>query len=117
MLLSYKGVLQGSILSPSLFNIYVLELYKHITFPCKLIQFVDDIAIFVRSDNLETVLSQIEKSVNQAYQFLFSRGLSISLSKSSLIIFTRRLIHDYILLTLIMLLFTPLPPINFLACF
>lgn len=88
-----KGVPQGSILSPTLFNIYVAKLKSHIGEDCEIIQFADDIAIFSSSVNIGKALSNLEISANKAFKFLSLKGLSVSPSKSSLILFTRKRIN------------------------
>ncbi|KAL6421606.1 hypothetical protein ACFW04_014224 [Cataglyphis niger] len=82
------------ILSPILFNIYVAKLHKHIEEECDFVQFADDIAIFVSSNKIKKALLALEKSANQAFRFLSRKGLTISPSKSSLVIFTKKHIHS-----------------------
>lgn len=86
---SYKGVPQGSILSPLLFNIYVAKCKNHIDKKCEIIQFADDTAIFIKSSNLIQSLQLLESSANNLTLFLQSRGLDISPTKSALIVFSR----------------------------
>lgn len=88
-----KGVPQGSILSPTLFNIYVAKLKNYIGEDCEIIQFADDIAIFSSSVNIAKSLSNLELSANKVFKYLSSKGLSVSPSKSSLILFTRKHIN------------------------
>lgn len=92
---SYKGVPQGSILSPILFNIYVSKLSKHIGEDCEVVQFADDIAIFVSSPHIEKALLELESSANRAVKFLTSKGLTVSSTKSSLMVFTKKHINPH----------------------
>lgn len=87
---TYKGVPQGSILSPVLFNLYVAKCCKMVMPECKIVQFADDIAIFTRSSNLDLAISKLERSVNKLVNYLESRGLSASPEKSALVIFTKK---------------------------
>lgn len=82
---TFKGVPQGSILSPILFNIYLRKLRKVLCDDCEIIQFADDIAIFSSSPKPEIALSIIEKVANKTYRFLNSKGLTVSPDKSALI--------------------------------
>ncbi|XP_025266733.1 uncharacterized protein LOC105255877 [Camponotus floridanus] len=90
---TYKGVPQGSILSPILFNIYVSKLHKHIGKECELIQFADDIVIFVSSRHIDKTLVALESSANQASKYLSSRGLNVSPAKTSLIVFIKKRVN------------------------
>jgi len=58
----YKGLLQGSVLSTLLFNLYLKNINQIIPYNCKLVQFADDIVIYCMDksiDNLYNVLSGI----------------------------------------------------------
>lgn len=85
---TYKGVPQGSVLSPTLFNIYINEFCTQLTGNCNLLQFADDTAIYARGQNIEKLLQDISSSANNICQHLESLGLGISPDKSSLVIFT-----------------------------
>ncbi|KAM0731572.1 putative RNA-directed DNA polymerase from transposon X-element [Formica fusca] len=87
---SYKGVPQGSILSPTLFNIYISKLRSSIGRSCELIQFADDIAIFHTSSQIHDSISKIETAAKRACDYLTTKGLTVSPTKSSLVVFTRK---------------------------
>lgn len=86
---SYKGVPQGSILSPLLFNLYVAKCKDHILNDCKILQFADDIVIFKRSADPGKALQSIESSAHRLTFFLNSKGLEVSPLKSALVVFSR----------------------------
>lgn len=90
LFLSRKGVPQGSILSPILFNLYVAKLKNFIKKKCEILQFADDIVIYSRSEDLKKSLNIIESSANLLSLHLLSKDLEISPQKSSLVIFTRK---------------------------
>jgi len=70
-------------------------LNKFIGKDCELIQFADDIAIFVSSHNIEKALLELETSAKKAQTYLSSKGLTVSPSKSSQIIFTKKRINPF----------------------
>lgn len=88
-LFSYKGVPQGSILSPLLFNIYIAKCQKLVANKCEILQFADDIVIYFRSSKIEHTLKTLDSSTNKFASHLESRGLTISPSKSALVVFSR----------------------------
>lgn len=92
---SYKGVLQDSILSPLLFNIYTSNLKLLLHRDCQIVQFADDIALFVRSDDLDASLRALDRSANNLSKYLSTKGLIVSESKSALMIFSRKKIKSH----------------------
>lgn len=90
MLFSCKGVPQGSILSPILFNLYLSRCGSSVSDGCRLVQFADDIALYIRSSDLDFSRVALERAVGALSTLLLDRGLVISPSKSALMIFTRK---------------------------
>ncbi|XP_070169673.1 uncharacterized protein [Polyergus mexicanus] len=89
-LISYRGVPQGSILSPLLFNIYISKCQSILNNKCEILQFADDIAIFARSSNIDRSLQTLEQAANKLAAHLVSKDLAISPTKSALMVFSRR---------------------------
>lgn len=85
-----KGVPQGSILSPLLFNLYVAECGRSLTDGCRIIQFADDMTVYADSTDIQDSLRVVERSANRLSRFLLARGLSVSPAKSALIVFSRK---------------------------
>ncbi|KAL6430608.1 hypothetical protein ACFW04_006896 [Cataglyphis niger] len=100
-LLSSKRTPQGSVLSPTLFNLYLREISIVLDRHTKILQFADDIIIFSMSSNAEKARKSVELSLSSIDSLLQSKGLDISPHKTQLIIFSRRNIRpttDYITL-------------------
>ncbi|CAL1672326.1 unnamed protein product [Lasius platythorax] len=87
---SLRGVPQGSILSPLLFNLYLSRCGSTLCDGCSIVQFADDVALYARSDDLGASLRQLERSAAALSVFLGSRGLTVSPAKSALMIFSRK---------------------------
>lgn len=87
---TYKGVPQGSILSPLLFNIYTSKCRTALVNGCQILQFADDIVLYHRSRNAQRSAGIVGESVVALSRFLLRRGLVVSPSKSALIVFDRK---------------------------
>lgn len=82
-----KGLPQGCILSPILYLVYTRNLHKVLPLGCKIIEFADDIVLYVSADNPEDCIILLQQALDSLSSFLFNRGLSISATKSKLVIF------------------------------
>lgn len=82
------GLLQGSISSPFLFNLYMA--LSHIVLPrsVKILYYADDIAIFCSNQHLEFIKLQLNIALDNLYQFFTKIGLEIFPSKSNFTIFS-----------------------------
>lgn len=87
---SYRGLPQGSILSPLLYNIYMAGLEKHISEHVRCLQYADDIIIFASNKDINILSKEVQIGLNKIITWLNSRGLSISFTKSHSIWFSRR---------------------------
>jgi len=85
----YKGLPQGSVLSPLLFNLYIKDVIQVIPRNCKLIQFADDIAIFYQDSSLERIYDTLSFSFNNVNDWLAKMGLELSIPKTQFIVFHR----------------------------
>lgn len=90
ILWTYKGLSQGSVLSPMLYIIYVSDLDTICSPGSKLLQYADDVCIFSSDLSLEIGLRSMERSVNNANTFFQNLGLSLSTTKTQLCIFSRK---------------------------
>lgn len=79
---------QGSILSPTLFNIYISGLPK-ITNDNKItiMQYADDIAILVQDRNMDTIKGKIIRMIRTIKEFLENRNLTLSTQKTKIVPF------------------------------
>lgn len=87
--LVYRGLPQGSVLSPILYTIYMLEL-ENVTTNCKVVQFADDVCFFTRTQTTRIALQNIKTTIDNTSQFLKNSGLEIAPEKCQLIVFNEK---------------------------
>ena len=85
-----KGVPQGSVLSPILFNIYLNKIEHHIG-QCSNLQFADDCAITFSGRYEEDILNNLKLGAETLIKWLNFRGLSVTIHKTKYILFHKRL--------------------------
>lgn len=88
------GLPQGSVLSPTLFNIYTTDL--QITPVCNIIQYADDLVLYTESKKLEKCIDDVQKIFQAMANWLFTKGLTLSQEKTVFSIFTRHNIPNHI---------------------
>lgn len=85
----YAGVPQGSVLSPTLFNIYINDLFSSVSPNIHTSLYADDGALWTTEASLTVALGHLQLAINSLVDWSNRWGLSISISKTSALIFTR----------------------------
>lgn len=85
-----KGLPQGGVLSPTLYNIYTSEITKEIEKEVAVIQYADDIALYYSNKSLNKCKKKIEQAIDLLYNNLGKLGLDLEPSKTNLIVFNNK---------------------------
>lgn len=86
---SYVGVPQGGVLSPLLFNLAISKILHVVPHSIKCLMFADDLLLYIRSQNAVDAIKALKDILSNIKPWLGEVGLSISLSKSQLAVFSR----------------------------
>ncbi|CAH2099512.1 unnamed protein product [Euphydryas editha] len=87
--LIWKGLPQGSVLSPLLYSIYTHDLDLSVLSFCNILQYADDLALYISSDSLSNSVDRMNTAILYLTDWLDNHGMSISIEKSSVVVFSR----------------------------
>ena len=85
-----RGVPQGTVLGPLLFNIYVNDIQERLYEGCTLVQYADDCMVFSSSIISEDALNRLQNSLNNLTEFFAENQLNLNASKSEFITFCQK---------------------------
>lgn len=88
--LVWKGLPQGSVLSPLLYSIYTHDLELSTNSFCNILQYADDIALYYNSGSIDEISHRLNSALFYLGQWLSDRGLSLSVTKCQAVVFTRK---------------------------
>jgi ribonuclease HI len=87
---TWKGLPQGSVLSPILYNIYTYDLDRCIkTDNVNVLQYADDLLIYISGISVENIANTLTSSLKFIKLWLDDNNLSLSVLKSSIVLFSR----------------------------
>lgn len=93
--LVYKGTMQGSTISPLLFNLYTSQINKYLTnTSVKCLLFADDIVVYTINRNINMAIQSLNNGLNQIHRFYNYLKLDINVSKSGAMIFSKKTINS-----------------------
>lgn len=87
-----KGLPQGSVLSPILYNIYTYDLDSSLN-NISILQYADDLLLYTNNSSIETACSTMNDSLILLKRWLDCNGLELSPSKSKIVLFSRKRVH------------------------
>jgi hypothetical protein len=85
----WKGLPQGSILSPLLYNIYTYDLESVLSENCNILQYADDLLLYTSGNPIKKLCTSLNLSFNLLGLWMDKNALSLSVSKSSVVLFSR----------------------------
>lgn len=86
----WKGLPQGSVISPPLYSVYTFDLEQAVSPFCQVLQYADDLALYVSSKSIHEAENQLNSALSYLEDWLTEHGLTISAHKSSTVIFTKK---------------------------
>jgi hypothetical protein len=110
------GVPQGSVLGPLLFIIYSNDCPKSLNI-CTCILFADDTTVFYSHQHLPTLLKLVENDLENLLNWFKSNKLSLNVTKTNLIIFSKNDLPNYdeLSITVDAVLLKPVKSVKFLG--
>lgn len=85
----WKGVPQGSVLSPLLYDVYTRDLDAAIT-GCSILQYADDLLIYSYHKSIIQAASKLQSDLDSLQLWMSNHNLALSPTKSSLLVFSHK---------------------------
>lgn len=92
---TYRGVPQGGVLSPTLFNLVLVRLVERIPSAVQISMYADDICVWTSGVTRPQVRARLQKAATSISAYLCEQGLQISPDKCALVAFTRKPMTSY----------------------
>lgn len=87
--LVWKGLPQGSVLSPLLYNIYTYDLESSLNESVQVLQYADDLLLYLTGHSVANICTSLTSSLCLLKTWLETNGLHLSIDKSNIVLFTR----------------------------
>ncbi|XP_061717906.1 uncharacterized protein LOC133525605 [Cydia pomonella] len=110
----WKGLPQGSVLSPLLFNIYTADLQSACN-RVNVLQYADDILLYSCNKSIPSAADLLSRTLESLNNWLELHGFELSPSKSNIVVFSRKLSIPAINVTLKNQIIPVKPHIKFLG--
>ena len=86
----WKGLPQGSVLSPLLCSLYTYDLEHTVNSFCQILQYADDLTLYLPTKSLEDAVNRLTSALGYLSDWLLKHGLSLSAPKSSVVVFSKK---------------------------
>ncbi|XP_047027178.1 uncharacterized protein LOC124635343 [Helicoverpa zea] len=85
----WRGLPQGSVLSPLLYDIYTYDLESSLNNEVKVLQYADDLLLYCPNNSVTTACDSLSSGLNLLKKWMDNNGLELSTAKSTVVLFSR----------------------------
>lgn len=86
----YRGLAQGSSLSPLLYNLYTASIEKVVPQSVRILQYADDVAVYFEGQSGPLIQKEMQCVLTRLSNAYNKLGLTISTTKTEFMVFTRK---------------------------
>lgn len=85
----WRGLPQGSVLSPILYNVYTYDLEFSLCGTSHILQYADDVVLYCINKSVDAATSSLSNAIVLLKMWLDKNGLDLSVAKSTAVLFSR----------------------------